>query len=37
MKWTKIGKAALKGLADATYGVASHVARHEKTIAGGVR
>jgi len=37
MKWTKIGKAALKGLADATYGVASHVARHEKTIAGSVR
>ena len=37
MKWIKAGKAAIKGLADATYGAASFVSKHEDSISGGVR
>lgn len=37
MKWIKTGKAAIKGLADATYGAASYVSKHEGSISGGVR
>ena len=37
MKWIKAGKAAIKGLADATYGAASYVSKHEGSISGGVR
>ena len=37
MKWVKAGKTAIKGLADATYGVARYVGKHEDTISGGVR
>lgn len=37
MKWIKAGKTAIKGLADATYGVARYVGKHEDTISGGVR
>lgn len=37
MKWIKAGKAVVKGLADATYDVASYVGQHEGTISGGVR
>ncbi len=37
MKWIKSGKAAIMGLADATYGAASFVSKHEDSISGGVR
>jgi hypothetical protein len=37
MKWIKAGKAAIKGLADATYGASRYVGKHEDTISEGVR
>lgn len=37
MKWIKAGRAAIKGLADSTYGAASYVSKHEGSISGGVR
>lgn len=37
MSWVKAGKAAIKGLADATYGAARYVGKHEAVISEGVR
>jgi len=37
MKLIKAGRAAIKGLADATYRAASYVSKHEGSISCGVR